>query len=52
MIKFWTGWILGVLCGMLLFIITLATSQPYCPTEDSCQPSYEHGKWTIVRVVP
>ena len=28
------------------------TSQPHCPTEDSCEISYDHGKWTITEVQP
>jgi hypothetical protein len=23
-----------------------------CPTEDSCSPQYEDGRWTIVEVTP
>lgn len=26
--------------------------QPWCPTEDSCQPQYQDGTWTIVEVTP
>lgn len=23
-----------------------------CPTEDSCQPEYSHGQWTIKEITP
>jgi hypothetical protein len=26
--------------------------RPYCPTEDSCAVSYEHGTWKITEVTP
>ena len=28
------------------------TPEPYCPTEDSCTPQYENGRWTAVPVTP
>lgn len=49
---------------MLLNVITInvvnshtpqqerTTVQPYCPTEDSCQPMYANGTWTIKEIVP
>jgi len=38
----------GGLCGYNL----AHDEPPHCPTEDSCQPQYEDGEWTIVEVTP
>lgn len=46
------GAILGVFVGMLFMMVIVATTQPHCSAEDSCQPMYKHGKWIIVEVTP
>jgi hypothetical protein len=30
----------------------VAGQGPYCPTEDSCTVSYQHGSWHVTEVVP
>ncbi len=38
--------------GILGTLAVQAEREPYCPTEDSCSISYEHGKWTVSEVTP
>ena len=30
----------------------IGSSEPYCPSEDSCQVDYSNGHWTITPQVP
>jgi hypothetical protein len=43
---------LGVILGTAITLATLWTSQPHCPTEDSCVVDYHDGAWHIQEVQP
>ena len=43
------AFLVGLLAGTQL---TLSDPGPSCPTEDSCQPTYDDGRWVIVPIVP
>lgn len=44
--------IVGVVAGVVLLAGVQALTQPHCPTEDSCRPMYEDGRWVIAEVTP
>lgn len=48
-----------VVAGMFMLGLLYATAnvsgpddEPYCPTEDSCEPQWHNGEWHIVEVTP
>jgi hypothetical protein len=45
--------VVGGLLGLLLAAqLAVVGHDPSCPTEDSCQPLYEDGRWVVVEVTP
>lgn len=44
--------VIWVALAVLGTLAVQAEAEPYCPTEDSCSISYEHGKWTVSEVTP
>lgn len=48
----WVSLIVGILIGWAVTYQFDQHDEPYCPTEDSCQIDYYHGKWRITEVTP
>jgi len=45
--------VVGGLLGLLLAAqLTVVGHDPSCPTEDSCQPLHQDGRWVVVEVTP
>jgi len=53
-VRFWRDYVeMAVIAAAVLYVAfwlgtTMCPDRPHCPTEDSCYPEYEDGRWTII----
>ena len=42
----------GIVTGLILSLSLILGTTPACPTEDSCETDYHHGRYHVVEVTP